>query len=85
MRKTFFFTIAIFAAIQLPAQKPFKRNSLYGEILGNGLVLSLNYERQMSSKPSLGLHFGVGLGSHKPIFPLGAKYLFAIDKQRSFF
>jgi hypothetical protein len=85
MRKTTFFIVAIFAAIQFSAQKPFKRNTLYGEILGNGPVLSVNYERQMKSVPGFGLHIGVGLGSSKPTFPLGAKYLFDIGKQRSFF
>ena len=84
MRKLFFFTVAIFAVFQLPAQKSFRRNALYAEILGNGLVLSANYERQMSTKPGLGLHIGIGLGDDKPAFPLGAKWLFDIDKQESF-
>jgi len=84
MRKIFFFVAAIFAACQLPAQKSFKRNTIYFEIGGNGLVLSLNYERQITSKPGLGLHAGVALSGDKPAFPLGAKYLFDLGKQRSF-
>jgi hypothetical protein len=85
MRELFFFIIAIFAVIQLPAQESFKRNALYVEMLGNGLVLSANYERQMSTKPGLGLHLGVGLGNAKPVFPFGAKYLIDVAGQRSFF
>jgi hypothetical protein len=84
MRKIFFLIAAIFAACQSPAQKSFKRNTVYFEMLGNGLVLSLNYERQITSKPGLGLHAGVGLAGDKPSFPLGAKYLFDLSKQRSF-
>jgi len=83
MRKIFFFSLAIIAAIQLTAQKSFKRNAVYSEILGNGLVISVNYERQLGDKPGLGLHFGIGLRSSKPIFPFGAKYLFG--KQKSLF
>jgi len=84
MRKIFFLVAAIFAACQLPAQKPFKRNTLYGEIMGNGIILSVNYEKQLSDKPGFGLHFGVGLAGDKPSFPFGAKYLFQLGKQRSF-
>ena len=84
MRKIFFFVAAIFAACQLPAQKSFKRNTFYFEIGGNGLVLSLNYERQITNKPGLGFHAGVALAGDKPAFPLGAKYLFDLGKQRSF-
>jgi len=84
MRKIFFTVAAIFTACQLPAQKSFKRNIFYFEILGNGLVLSLNYERQITNKPGLGFHAGVALAGDKPAFPLGAKYLFELGKQRSF-
>jgi hypothetical protein len=84
MRKIFFFVAAIFVACQLLSQKSFKRNTIYFEIGGNGLVLSLNYERQITSKPGLGLHAGVALAGDKPAFPLGAKYLFNLSKQRSF-
>src|SRR6185436_9132251 len=84
MRKILLFTIAIFAACQLFAQKSFKRNIFYFEMLGNGLVLSLNYERQITNKPGLGFHAGVALAGDKPAFPLGAKYLFDLSKQRSF-
>ena len=84
MRKIFFFVAAIFAACQLPAQKSFKRNTVYFEIGGNGLVLSLNYERQITNKPGLGFHAGIALAGDKPAFPLGAKYLFDLGKQKSF-
>jgi len=61
MRKILLCTAAIFAACQLSAQKSFKRNTAYFEIAGNGLVLSVSYERQLSNKPGFGLHAGVGL------------------------
>jgi hypothetical protein len=84
MRKIIILTIAILIVGQLTAQKPFKRNTFYGEIMGNGLVLSVNYERQLRDKPGLGLHFGIGLAGDKPSFPIGAKYLFDLGNQRSF-
>lgn len=84
MRKSLFIAAAIFVAMQLQAQKSFKRNTLYGEIAGNGLILSVNYEKQLGNKPGLGLHFGVGLAGDKPSFPFGAKYLFQLGKERSF-
>ena len=84
MRKILLCTAAIFAACQLSAQKSFKRNTAYFEIAGNGLVLSVSYERQLSNKPGFGLHAGVGLAGDKPSFPLGVKYLFHLGRERSF-
>jgi len=84
MRKILLCITAIFGACQLPAQKPFKQNTVYLEMAGNGLVLSLNYERQISGKPGLGLHAGVGLADNKPSFPVGVKYLFDLGRERSF-
>jgi hypothetical protein len=84
MRNSFFFSIAVVASIQLSAQKPFKKNTLYGELGGNGLVLSVNYERQMGNEPGLGLHIGLGLADKKPSIPLGVNYLFELGSQKSF-
>jgi hypothetical protein len=84
MRKISLLTLAILALTYLPAQKTFKKNTLYGEIAGNGLVLSANYERMLGNKPGLALHVGVGLGGDKPVIPLGAKYLFDLGNQKSF-
>ena len=83
MGKLFLFSLCL-SASQLTAQNSFKKNTLYGEILGNGLVLSANYERQLGDKPGFGLHIGVGLGGYKPAIPLGVIYLFETGNQKSF-
>jgi hypothetical protein len=84
MRKFIFSQIAIIATIQLAAQKPFKKNTFYAEILGNGMVLSINYERQLKNKPGLGYYLGIGLGGVKPAIPFGAKYLIDLKNHKSF-
>jgi hypothetical protein len=84
MRKTFLLSLAIIAFTSLSAQKAFKQTTFYGEIMGNGLTISVNYERQLSDKPGLGLHIGLGLGSEMPVIPIGAKYLFKLKNEKSF-
>lgn len=61
-----------------------KRNTAYLEVLGNGLILSANYEQKLKKIPSLAWHAGVGLGGDKPSIPFGVKYLFNIKGQKSF-
>lgn len=85
MRKILLITIFIFTASQLPAQKSFQKNTLYAEIMGSGVVLSANYERQLSDEPGFGLYIGAGLGGDKPAIPLGAKYLYDIGGKRKSF
>ncbi|MEQ1678187.1 MAG: hypothetical protein ABL876_15890 [Chitinophagaceae bacterium] len=85
MKRHLLFTTTIFLCAQVLAQKTFKRNTLYAEIGGNGVVLSANYERQLSNKPGLAYHIGVGVGYNKPSVPMGIKYLLELGKgQRSF-
>jgi hypothetical protein len=84
MRKLLLLTFAILAAIHLTAQKPFKKNTIYGELGGNGIFLSLNYEKQMGIKPGLGLHIGVGICDVKPFIPIGATYMFDLGNKKSF-
>jgi hypothetical protein len=84
MRKLPLLGLVVLVTTQLTAQKPFKRNTIYGEICGSGVVLSINYELQVKSKPGLGFYGGVGLGGEYPAFPLGAKYLFSLGNQKSF-
>lgn len=71
-------------AIQVQAQTKFKKHTIYAEVLGNGVVLSANYELQLSNKPGFGIHAGIGLGGVKPAIPLGMTYLIKIGKQKSF-
>lgn len=66
------------------AQKAFRRNTAYAELLGNGPVLSVNYELQTCNKPGWGIHAGIGLGGYKPAIPLGVIYLVNLGKQKSF-
>lgn len=72
------------ASTGLSAQKSFKKNNAYIEVLGNGLALSVNYERQLSDKPGPGLFLGIGLGGNKPVIPFGIKYLFGLKNNKSF-
>lgn len=82
MRITLLFFL--FAASTVVAQKKFKNNCLYTEIMGNGIVLSVNYELQTGKEPGFGIHAGIGLGGSKPAFPIGVRYLINISKQKSF-
>jgi hypothetical protein len=84
MRKSFIFILALVITTQLLAQKSFKRNTAYAEILGNGMRLSANYEYQLSSKPGFGLHIGIGLGGYNPAIPFGVKYLIDLGNKKSF-
>lgn len=72
------------SALCVFAQSDFKKNTFYSEIAGNGLVLSVNYERQMTDQPGLGLHVGIGLGGDKPMIPTGAFYLFHFKNTKSY-
>ena len=84
MRILLLYSLTIAISLHSAAQNSFKRNAFYGELGGNGLGLSVNYERQIWDKPGLGWHMGIGLGSDKPSIPLGAKYLFGLGGQKSF-
>ncbi len=42
------------------AQDTFKKNDVYIELLGNGVLGSINYDRQLSTQPGLGVRFGIG-------------------------
>lgn len=84
MRLLVLFTLAVIISSHIKAQKSFKKNTLYSEIAGNGLVLSANYERQLGNKPGFGLHIGAGLAGNKPAIPAGINYLFDLGKQKSF-
>lgn len=69
-------------------QQSFKKNDIYFEFLGNGIYASLNYERQLTSKPGFGLRTGVGYFSGNQKFrvsiPIGVNYLFNLKENKSF-
>lgn len=74
-------------ATMLFAQSSFKRNHLYLEAGGNGLFGSVNYERQLTRKPGIGLRLGVGVYSEYAFFltiPAGIDYLFKLNDNGSF-
>jgi hypothetical protein len=64
-----------------------KKNDLYIEAGGTGLFGSLNYERQITQKPGLGLRAGIGFYTENGIYltlPLGFNYLFPLKNKNSF-
>jgi hypothetical protein len=88
MREFFLLTLIVTSTVQLCAQKPFPKNTFYGEFGGNGIWLSANYERQLSKKPGLGIHVGLGYASSdekfRPTIPIGVNYLIGLGNQKSF-
>jgi hypothetical protein len=68
-------------------QKPFKKNDIYLEAGGNGLFGSVNYERQLTKQPGLGVRLGVGFYSEDAFYltvPVGINYLFKLKSDKSF-
>jgi hypothetical protein len=69
----------------LMAQNGYKKNDLYMEFGGNGIVASLNYERQLTWQPGLGLRLGVGI---VPLVgmsvPVGVNYLIKTKNENTF-
>jgi hypothetical protein len=80
--------VTLLTSTALLAQNDFRKNDVYFEFLGNGLYASLNYERQLTSKPGFGLRTGVGYFSGNQEFrvsiPIGINYLFAFKNNKSF-
>jgi hypothetical protein len=77
----------ILLAINFSAfSQEFKKNEVFIELLGNGLLGSINYERQLGEKPGLGIRVGAGLygtDTHMTI-PVGVNYLIRVVKNHSF-
>jgi len=70
-----------------------KLNTAYVQFLGNGIVLSVNYERQLFNKPGLGIHAGIGIcgeagfywnGTSRVTIPVGFNYLLPLKKKNRF-
>lgn len=80
------FFASVFTTL-LFGQPNFKRNSIYLEGGGNGLFASVNYERQLTKEPGIGVRLGVGMYSEKAFFltiPVGINYLFPLKRTGSF-
>jgi hypothetical protein len=68
-------------------QTTFKKNDIYLEAGGNGLFASVNYERQLTKQPGLGVRFGVGFYTENAFYltiPVGISYLFKLNSDKSF-
>lgn len=74
-------------ALPVFGQKDFRKNTLYLELGGNGLIGSINYERQVFKKPGLGIHAGLGFygrGKRYLTVPIGVNYLIGIKSKHNF-
>jgi hypothetical protein len=86
MKPCFLFSFLLLSQL-LRAQNEFKRNDLYFEAGGNGLFASVNYERQLTKEPGVGIRVGVGFYTENAFYltiPVGINYLFPLKNHRSF-
>jgi len=68
-------------------QQTFKKNDIYLEAGGSGLFASVNYERQLTKQPGLGVRLGIGFYSENAFYltiPVGIDYLFKLKRDKSF-
>ena len=86
MKACILFSFLLFSKLLL-AQDAFKRNDFYLEAGGNGLFASVNYERQLTKEPGVGVRVGVGFYTENAFYltiPVGINYLFPVKNHRSF-
>ena len=87
MKKNLTILTFILLGTTLFGQSSFKKNDIYIESGGNGLFASVNYERQLTKDPGLGLRVGVGFYSENAFYltiPFGVNYLFKLKSDKSF-
>jgi hypothetical protein len=96
MKKIIIVGLAIFiTSVNIAfSQNIFKTNDVYIELLGNGVLGSINYERQLSKQPGFGVRFGVGTVYDNPqptikeeflmTYIIGINYLFKLKDGKSF-
>lgn len=87
MRKRILTILALFTTMLCFGQKNFKKNDIYLEAGGNGLFGSLNYERQLTKRPGLGVRAGIGFYTEDVFhltIPVSINYLFKLKKDNSF-
>lgn len=86
--KLFFVMIPLLVfCFSVNGQNNFKRNDLYLEAGGNGMFASVNYERQLTKLPGLGVRLGVGFYTEDAFYltiPVGINYLFRLKNDESF-
>lgn len=69
------------------SQDPFPKNSFYLEAGGGGGFSSLNYERQLTKNPGIGIRIGAGFYTEAGFYlsiPVGINYLFPLKKKNHF-
>jgi len=69
------------------SQDHHKKNEVFIELAGNGLLGSVNYSRQLTKEPGLNFRAGIGAYGAGPTYvtiPLGVSYLFRIIKKHTF-
>jgi hypothetical protein len=78
----------LFFATIVCAQKAPGKNTAYVELFGNGLLGSINYERQLTNHPALAIHVGAGIYATKDdhvkaylTIPFGINYLLKFNKR----
>ena len=104
MKKSFGLLCLLFSSFAINAQSasvksvlndplPLKPNTVYVQFLGNGIILSANYERQLFKKPGLGVHAGIGVcgevgfywnGTSHVTIPVGLNYLLPLKNKNKF-
>ncbi len=87
MYKTLAIILLLLTCPRTQAQPPLKRNDVYVEAFGAGLFGSLNYERQLSKMPGLGVRVGVGFYTENNFYltiPVGLHYIFALHRPGTF-
>ena len=91
MKKFFYllllcFTVTSGFSQEINRDDEFRRNEVFIELGGNGLLGSLNYERQLFKKPGFGFRVGAGIYGTDPhlTIPVGINYLSRFFKSRSF-
>lgn len=86
MKNTLVIILALSINITAYSQEKVKKNELFLELGGNGLLGSVNYNRQLSNKPGFGVRVGLGLygtDTHVTV-PVGLSYLIPVIKNHSF-
>ena len=85
--------LAIFISILINSkpvsaqQSILKSNTIYTEMGGNGLFLSINYERQIFKNINLFTHTGIGIYGIKPsvaTIPFGVRYITKLRNSNSY-
>ncbi|MGC8751097.1 hypothetical protein [Hydrotalea sp.] len=87
MKPTLFIILLIAFTLPCFSQNSFKRNDIYLEAGGNSLFTGINYERQLTKQPGLGVRVGVGMYSENAFYlaiPIGINYLFTTNNPKGF-